>query len=382
MSAAVPSPVLQLGTGAPVTDIAARPAAPALALRVVAGPLDGADAPLREGEAVTIGRGFRNDVVLRDKSVADARVSLEADGAVARLRVLSGHVVLLGQRLRAPAEAALPHHLPLAIGDCVLAVGPVGADEAAWSRCTALVPHVTEAPANDAGPAPRSSITWVKDAGIGLCAFGALAACTMFLVPSEEAAPLTPPTELVRDVLRAGGYEEVLASARGEGERVRIEGFVASDERKSSLMDALSGLEVDYAGDVRSGEAAARHVSDLFASNGVPAAATYVGGGTVRVSGFEATPAEAERLRAGVLADMPYLTALELDVTTPAPAAPSREFTAEIVEAVGGEFGYVVTRDGGRFFVGAPTPQGGKITAIGEGEITIEDAGKPTTYTF
>lgn len=357
-----------------------------LKLRVLTGPLEGADAPLPGGEAVTVGRGFRNDVVLRDKSVGDARVSIEAHDRTATLRVLSGEIVLLGRRMRAPEEAVLPHYLPLAIGASALAVGSlaVGSDEAArWTACEGLVPHLTNAPANDVPPAPRGRIAWSKDIAVGACAFGALAACTAFLAPGQaEAPPAAPPMEIVRVALASGGYGEVLASARDEGERVRIQGFVATDDRKRALRETLDDLGVAYAGEVRSGEAAARQVQDLFAANGLPVAAAYAGGGAVRVTGVKADPDTAERVRASALSDVPYLSRIEMEVQAPAPTAPSRAFTAEIVEAVGGEFGYVITRDGGRYFAGGTTPQGGKITGIADGAITIEDGGEPMTYTF
>jgi len=71
----------------------------------------------------------------------------------------------------------------------------------------------------------------------------------------------------------------------------------------------------------------------------------------------------------------PHWSFLALEAELPEP----KDFKATYL----GDTPVVVTRDGGRYFVGGTTPQGGKIMQIADGSITIEDTpGEPMTYTF
>ena len=380
MSAAVEAPVLALGIGAaPSGPCPAEASDPRL--RVLGGPLDGAEVPVRSGQGVTIGRGFRNDVVLRDPSVGSTRLRIEPGADIARLTVLAGSVVLLGRRLGAGAEAVLPPYLPLAIGGSAIAIG--GADPARWAQAAALVPHVTHTPANDAArPAAKGGVSWLKDIGIGALAFGALAACTAFFVPSTEDADPEVVAEAVRAALSDGGYREVRVDRDGPDGPLRLDGFVATDARRASLRAELDALEIDYKGQLRSGEAAARQVADVFSSGGVHGTARYAGGGAVVIEGLRTDAATAERLKARALADVPFVTDIQMKVTQALPEPKSAAFTGKIVQVVGGPDGYLTLADGTTYFVGATLPSGGVIVAIGDADVTIDEDGHEVVWTL
>ena len=53
-----------------------------------------------------------------------------------------------------------------------------------------------------------------------------------------------------------------------------------------------------------------------------------------------------------------------------------------VVSVVGGEDGYVQTRDGSRYFVGAVLPDGHTVTAIEEQSVTVQKDGRITNLTF
>src|SRR5690349_1682510 len=94
-----------------------------LVLKVLAGRVRGASAPLERGQTVTVGHDLDADIVLRDPSAQGVRLKLKARTEAADLELLEGRVVLLGHELTAPAQALLPLYLPLMIGDNAVAIG-------------------------------------------------------------------------------------------------------------------------------------------------------------------------------------------------------------------------------------------------------------------
>ena len=358
----------------------------ALALRVLAGPLMGAEATLTPSEEITIGRGFRNLIVLRDPSVGDARVGLTLREGGARLRVLSGAACLLGHRLTAGDEAVLPPYVPLRLGASAVAVGE--ADKARWREAEALCAEeaALRAPTPTPSPAPaRPAGRRLRDLTIGTVAFASLAACTLLLIPGEPAG--TPVSETVASALTAAGLSDLAVEETSDGLTVR--GTVATDEERAALVALLRGLDQETGtplhAEVRSGASAARAVSDVFAAAGLSAAATWEAGEVVVRLG-EATPADEgmlAALEAKALADLPHVTSLRIEGGTAlAPEGATTPFTAQITAVVAGAVPYITTRDGARYFRGAQLPTGGQLVGISAGTITVREDGQNLQYVF
>ena len=113
-------------------DAVAAPEIESLVLRVLAGRVRGASAPLERGRVIALGHDLDADIVLRDASAEGVRLTLKARADAADLDLTSGAVTLLGHELTAPAQAILPLYLPLLIGDNAVAIGE--AELMAWCK--------------------------------------------------------------------------------------------------------------------------------------------------------------------------------------------------------------------------------------------------------
>ena len=348
-----------------------------LRLRVLTGPLAGADAALREDGPVSVGRGFRNEVVLRDPSVGEARVELRLDGAAATLHVTQGAVRVLGGTLGAGEASPLPPFVPVWIGGSAFAYGEAGAPR--WAEAEALAEAGV---AWDGPPVPASlpgRFGFLRGAGLGLCAAAILSASALAALRTTDGPG---PAARVTQMLEQAGFDGLAVAEDEDG--VLVTGTLATDARRAELRQILADLDVITKGEVRTGEATARTVAEIFRADDVPATARYEGGAVI-VSLEEGHDAEADRiegLRRRALNDLPQLADLVIEGTPAARPGAAAPFTAQVASLVAGPSGYVLTRDGARYFVGAPLPTGGHLLAIGEGAITVREDGATNRYVF
>lgn len=118
-----------------------------LVLRVLAGRVRGASAPLERGRVIAVGHDLDADIVLRDASAEGVRLTLKARADAADLDLTSGSVILLGHELTAPAQAILPLYLPLLIGDNAVAIGE--AESPRWSEAERILAAARPLPDDD-----------------------------------------------------------------------------------------------------------------------------------------------------------------------------------------------------------------------------------------
>jgi type III secretion protein D len=347
-----------------------------LTLRVLTGPLAGAEGSLSEDSPVSIGRGFRNEIVLRDVAIGEARVTLRLQGGAARLKVAEGSVRFLGQTLTAPAESVLPPFLPVWIGASAFAYGKAGSPR--WDEAQELAADAATAGA----PAPRrrKRTGWASGLGLGACAFSVLT-MTAFLSAGTEARP--SPIAVVTDALAQAGFSGLAVEA-GPGEEVSVSGSLPTDARRAELRALLAELDVMARADVRTAEATVRSVTDLFAAADVPVSARLDGDVMTLTLLEEGTvdAATVEGLRDRALADLPQLSRIEVVGETATEPGSTLPFTAQVASLVAGPSGYVVTRDGARYFVGAALPTGGRLVGIAEGSIVVQEDGTTRSYAF
>ena len=348
-------------------------AATALRLRVLAGPLAGADAVLREDGPVSVGRGFRNEVVLRDPSVGEARVALRVAGGAATLHVQKGSVRVLGGTVGAPDASPLPPFVPVWIGGSAFAYGEEGSKR--WAEAEALA----QAGVRADGPPPPARTGWMRSVGFGACAAMVLTASALAALRADGGPG---PVARVTAALEEAGFAGLDVGQGADG--VLVTGTLATDARRAELQQLLAELDVLAKGEIRTGEATARTVAEIFRAGDVAATARYEKG-TVVVSLEEGHGAQApriEELRRRALGDLPQLADLVVEGTAAARPGTATAFTAQVASLVAGPSGYVLTRDGARYFPGADLPTGGRLVAIGESTITVQEDGVTNRYVF
>jgi len=125
----------------------------------------------------------------------------------------------------------------------------------------------------------------------------------------------------------------------------------------------------------RSGAAIAQDVAEVLRLSGINCEATYNGNGTVTVSGNlgnqRALAAIIESRAMHEIVGLKRVLTMNLEHSG-AGAAPDG---TRIVSAVSSGDPYVITADGSRYYVGAPLPQGGRLSGVQDGEVLIERNG-------
>lgn len=370
-----------------------------LQLKVISGRLSGSAASLAPGVTLYVGRGLRNDIVLRDPSVKDARLKVVMEGPFASVDVLRGRVELLGQDVAAPAALALPPFTPLWLGDIAVAYGNVG-DAERWAQCEALAARRHARHAGTAQPDPWAGVRgWAAALrrrarpealldrrgmvllGVilvlaGVVEFGGLGFAASWAAEASR-------TKRLDALLSEPVYADLSQGTAPDG-RLLIAGVLPTEAEKAQFEDAVRTLNVDAALDIATGESLAKAVEDVFRLNGVTVQAESDGGRRVRVTGAVADPERLQELRALAENDIPGLEALSISYRLPEEPAEalSNDPTKRVATVVGGPKGYVVTDDGSRYFVGATLPTGHRIISLGSGEMLVERDGARTAYRF
>ena len=370
-----------------------------LLLKIISGRLSGSSTSLEPGAALYVGRGLRNDIVLRDPSVRDARLKIAMDGPFADVDILQGEVELLGQRIASPATLALPPFTPMWLGDAALAYGDA-ADSDQWARCEALAAKRTAHLVGEGQSDPWAGVRgWAaalrrkaRSGGLlgrrGMVILGAVLVMLGvveiggFGFAASWAAEASKTRRL--DALLAQPAYAGLAQETALDGRLLISGFLPTDAERAQLEDTIQALQIDGVLDVATGEGLAGAVEEVFRLNGVTVLAEAEGARHVRVTGAVASPERLRELRTLVENDVPGLEGLTINYSLPEePAdAPADDPAKRVATVVGGPNGYVVTEDGSRYFIGATLPTGHRIVSLGNGEILVERDGARTAYQF
>lgn len=363
-------------------------------IRILTGRLAGASAPLRPGQPVYVGRGLRNDIVVRDPGMAKSRLRLRLDGedGVADIDILSGQADLLGRSCDANTEITLPPFTPLWTGKVALAHGDA-ADAAGWERCAALVEH-SHPPAGTVAEDRWTGVKgwvealarerWVRSWGGSLAALALIGLGIMQIGLAYGFGPAATPSRQLQTILSEADYSGLQLRHGSRPNEFIVSGFLHSEAERARLIEDVAGLEADIVMEVQTGDSMVRAVEDIFRLNNVPASVSYAGNRRIRVRDAVATPEQIESLRTIAENDVPGLQRIDIDYTEPVepeegvPEDPSKR----VATVVGGERGYVVTEDGARYFIGAMLPTGHRIVEIANGEVMVERDGVRTAYQF
>lgn len=363
-------------------------------LKILTGRLAASATPLVAGEDLYIGRGLRNDVVVRDRAVGETRLRLRLNGEdeVADVDVMAGLARLLGRDCQESTQVTLPPFTPLWMGQVALAHGDP-ADAGGWARCASLMEH--EPPASPGGAAERwdgvkgwaAALTrekWVRR--WGSIATASLLICLGLLQIGMAYGfrPAATPSRQLQSILSDSVYSGLELRHGSRSDEFIIAGFLPSESMRARLQNDVAALDADIVMEVQTGGSLVRAVEDIFRLNDVAADVTYAGARRVRVEGAVATADQIERLRTIAESDVPGLAAIEIDFTEPEPPEDTADAdpSKRVATVVGGARGYVVTEDGARYFVGATLPTGHRIVEISDGEVLVERDGERTAYQF
>lgn len=358
------------------TDVADTDLVQPREVRVLNGLQEGASADLSVARSVTIGRGLRNDIVLRDRAVGEARVRVERGPKAAVLKTLAGEVSLLGRPVGVGESAIVPEFVPFQLGGVCVAIG--ASDDDRWTECQALV----QLPEMQAGEKlPERRILPFRVAALGGAAVVALLVAVLAMPRGAGLEPLPSPEVRANALLTDA--ERALVSITPVGAGVTAEGRVATDEVRRDVCMRIQSAGISVQCDIVSGETMARNVSDIYAASGLSVDTAYVGSGTVSVSGLVAEPSEIAHLREVVLRDVPGLDRLMIaGAAKPSQAGMTLPFTAEVASVVAGSIGYVTTRNGDRYFIGAVLPGGAILTDVQRNAITVREDDDMVEYVF
>lgn len=378
-------------TDAPTVEI------DALVLKVLAGRVRGASAPLERGQTVTVGHGLDADIVLRDPSAQGVRLKLKARADAADLELLEGSVVLLGHELTAPAQALLPLYLPLMIGDNAVAIGDP--DSPRWSEAERILTAARPAENDEDDGAPVGQ-SWqyllnntnalvarsVKFVPVLLIAIITVSA--LFAISSG--VPVWPRTQprpaKVQGVLQDEGFVDLAVTKTTDGD-LRIEGVVASDADRARLQRIMTAHDWQPRLLIQTQEGMARQVEDLYLANGVQASARSAGAGLVRLDVMGSNPEEAGRLQRLAMTEVKGVRRIEISMLPGADEGGRFEDMQEgggkrVVSVIGGPRGHVTTADGARYFPGAVLPTGHRIVSIEETKVMVERNGSRSELNF
>lgn len=369
-----------------------------LVLKVLAGRVRGASAPLERGQAVTVGHDLDADIVLRDPSAEGVRLKLKARTDAADLELLEGKVVLLGHELTAPAQALLPLYLPLMIGDNAVAIGDP--DSPRWSEAERIL--TAGRPINDDNdddePQPGQSWQYLLNNTNALVSrsvkfvpvllIAVITVSALFAISSGVPSwPKTQPKPAkVQGVLQDEGFTDLAVTKTSEGD-LRIEGMVASDADRARLQRLMAAHDWQPRLQVQSQEGMARQVEDFYLANGVEASARSAGVGLVRLDVVGSSQEEAGRLQRLAMTEVKGVRRIDINMLPGADEGGRFEDMQEgggkrVVSVIGGPRGHVTTADGARYFPGAVLPTGHRIVSIEETKVLVERNGSRSELNF
>lgn len=381
-----------------MTDVASTAEIETLVLKVLAGRVRGASAPLERGQTVTVGHDLDADIVLRDPSAEGVRFKLKARADAADLELLEGSVVLLGHELTAPAQAILPLYLPLMIGENAVAIGDP--ESPRWTeaeRILAAAQPPLDDDDEDASPPGQSWQYLLNNTNalvsrsmkfVPVLLIAVITVSALFAISSGLPAwpKMQPRPAKVQAVLLDEGFDGLSVAKSSEGE-IRIEGVVATDADRARLRRVMTAHDWQPRVNVQTHEGMARQVEDFYMANGVEAAARAAGPGLVRLDVTGSSPEEAGRLQRLAMTEIKGLRRIDISMLPGADDGGRFEDMQEgggkrVVSVIGGPQGHITTADGARYFPGAVLPTGHRIVSIEETKVLVERNGSRSELNF
>jgi type III secretion protein D len=368
-----------------------------LVLRVLGGRQKGADYRLTSGLQVRVGHGFGHDIVLRCADNKDLSLEIDVQPHIARLRVISGQVTLLGRPLVAGEQAQLPPFVPVSIGDISFAIGEATSDR--WDDATTLseTPLVPMAADGAAAEPPASNLEntlqhfaakfrplantiaierrWPLFAG----AFAVLLLAAILVNPiSALIQSRIYGPQATQEILTRAGFKGLAVKETGD-KSLLISGVVRDDAELARLR-SLVGQKIEGAVvDVNTMDGLAAAASDIMKGQGFDAE-SKPGRGRSLIIDTEYMPGDRQKEMAALIKqDLPYISNIFFNINGARGENDLQYFFSGsdggIATYIEGNPSYIET-PGQKWFKGSDVPTGHTIVGIGNGRVSFERDGQ------
>ncbi len=338
-------------------------------LRILSGFHVGADRELRDGELLLLGSDLKCDLVLSDEGVGPQQLVVSKHGEKLRVKVLGSGVERAGRgRLSAGQTLVIDRLTRLHIAGVVLAVGDI--DDPGWEAIDRDILARPNRPT--AAARPGRGLVLAGLLGTLLVVAGAGLSIAFERSPEPNAyTPLTDADRLAKLIAELG-LSEVELHGPGDNGLLTLTGIAPTPALIQQLESQLHLYGSPIRLELRSGSGIAedlRGVLRLPPFN-LRVDTQYLGGGEVRVSGYFNDDALLQKaLQSPSVAAIAGLQQVSVDNLAAAePEAVATELQFRAVR--GGEWPYLLTTCGLRFFLGAEVPGYGKLVHL-EGQTVM-----------
>ncbi len=359
-----------------------------ISLQITAGPQAGASMLIASGALVTLGQGLSNDVVLRDPSIGNQQISVQAESSSVVIGVTEGQVLVGGQLIEQGMQCRLPANETVVWGSTQL---KFVAEIAGRSQ-----------PAEAELASTTVAARWYTTRKAAYVFAGSALVCGLLVVVAslwqgQLAKPANMTTVSAEMLLEESEFSHLRVSRNGES--VVISGFLPSREAAMGLSELLDKSGYKWTNAVQIGDELAAKVQDVFRVNGVAIKAQATQAGEVEITAPAIQQNKLQHLEKIVYRDIPQLHKL---IVHPSPASLPFDGDGEIANkvmpghkqrlvkdpgkrvtmVVSNDPAYVVTEDNSHYYIGSLLPTGHRISAIDGGHVSIVKAGVTTQMQY
>lgn len=289
-----------------------------LVVRVLTGTRAGAEAALPSNGRATIGHEYWHDVVIREAATRGCALEIAlGDDGVAQLTLLEGSAVLLGSALQAGDTAVLPPFVPVTIGGVAVAFGSAVSER--WDEAGTIAASGQVFETANAGSASSLAAVWRDATGARLgrslrpTAIAGIVGGLLLLLfagPAIEALQIGgSPAERTERAIAVAGYGSVKVREATDG-TLQLSGYVASDADRQRIRALVEAKAMRATLSIETGEESARGVADVARLNGVEARARPIRAGVVELTTAPLDPAARDKVAALIRRDVPSLQRL------------------------------------------------------------------------
>jgi type III secretion protein D len=358
--------------------------------------------PIELNKKIHIGYDFFNEVVLRTAEVKGCRLELIVGVNATQLRALSGCIDILGHRLTIGTTMLLPHYTPVSMGGEYFAFGYAGAVEWERSMALALVPVITpdDRPASSAQENKRKP--WTKllisaipeidkmPSGSVLSAIAIVIGLVGLGLWNINIAGLIGVKRSAHQIKK--DFENIGASAikiKETDKGLVISAFVDSKAQANAISKYIIDHKQKAKLFISTGAEVEKSVTDILRVQGISGDVQYAGRRSVQISVQSQDKSQIEILRKNILRDVSELENvyfsnkigtkyMGVNALASAVSNPGKRVSL----LVSGASGYLVTADGGRYFIGATLPTGYQIMSIEQQQIMLQQNGTTVKWLF
>jgi type III secretion protein D len=368
--------------------------------RILAGRYQGSRVDISdESNTIHIGYELTNDVVLRIAANKGTNICIDISKEIPQLDVLEGSVEVLGQTLGRGASMLLPFYMPIRIGDEIIAFGQ--RDSLEWQRTAALIDapkmkeQITDKDKLKTRPLINQVLDWLPQRNpilshpiLTICIialFGSVIALRNFDIGAMIVGESTAVSFQTK--LKEAGFEGL--STQLQGDTLLVKGFVDSSTQVRQLEKFAKNNVTPVKVQLSTGAEMAESVNNVMRIQGISGSTRYIGNKEVEVIASSLDSARLAKLELNAKRDVPGLKAVKFrqgvgesfagfNGLAKATANPGKRISS----LVAGESGYLVTADGGRYFIGALLPTGHRIMAIQNRQVMLEQNGTAVRWIF